>query len=87
MPLITKFFARMFVSAQAGCFFFKLVYKKCRNHILCLKDGLVTPKWFRGQLAQHFSGSFPQIKLRQQIGRAVSIQAVCQSMMRLEGFL
>jgi hypothetical protein len=58
MPLIIKFFARRFVSAQAGGFFSKLVSKKCSNHILCLEDSLVTPKWFSGQLAQHFGGIF-----------------------------
>jgi hypothetical protein len=39
------------------------------------------------QLAKHFGEFFHQIKVRQQIGRKDSVQAVCLRMWRLEGFL
>jgi hypothetical protein len=72
-----------FVGAQATLFSSKLVSKKCGNY--------TTQFMFGGRLGvsqtglelgrrpqQHFVGFFHKIKVRQQIGRKASIQAVCE---------
>jgi hypothetical protein len=61
------------VVAQAALFSAKTVFKNCGIAVWCLPSGL-------GLLSN-------KIKVRQQIGRKDSMQATCQRMRRLEGFL
>jgi hypothetical protein len=55
-------------------------------YILCLKGGLVSPKWAWKTACTALRRTFHQIKVRQQIGREDGIQAVCRRMRKLEGF-
>jgi hypothetical protein len=75
------------VGAQDALFSFKLLTKKCRNFTFYVWRAVCwcLPKKLGRWLVKHFRGFFHQIKVRQQIGREDSIQAV--RMRRLEGFL
>jgi hypothetical protein len=51
----------------------------CKQYILYLEEGLTLPKGFGGRLAglrTTSNGSFHQIKVRQPVGRKISIQTV-----------